>query len=222
MKNHGGHGGKRRRTQRRDVRPFSVPSVFLCALHGSVVHLRIRKTKSEWKGRAVTLEEVLANRDRRVLLQREALGAFQRPVLSVSLVMPGPVKDSPEARLLMDSALGALELLLEQRRWPILSLELRLDPTGPEALLVVDAEALGLKGAVAQLEEEHPLGRLWDLDVICPEGASISRRALGLPPRRCLLCGEAAHACARSRAHPLAELLGAIRQKILAHGAGEE
>jgi len=165
---------------------------------------------------AVTLEEVLANRERRVLLQRRALEAFRRPVVSISLVIPGPVKDSPEARLLIDAALHALELLLDGRHWPVLSRDLRLDPTGPEALLVVDAKALELKGATVALEDGHPLGRLWDMDVIDPDRGSISRRGLELQPRRCLLCGEAAHACARSRAHPLPELLGAIREKLSA------
>jgi holo-ACP synthase len=114
----------------------------------------------------------------------------------------------------MEAALGALELLLDGRGWPVLSRDLRLDLTGPEALLVVDAKALELKGATVTLEDGHPLGRLWDMDVIDPDRGSISRRALKLPPRRCLLCGEAAHACARSRAHPLPELLGAIREKL--------
>ncbi len=137
--------------------------------------------------------------------------------MSISLVMPGPVKDSPEARLLMDGALGALEVLLDRRKWPLLSRELRLDPTGPEALLVVDADALELKRATVGLEDTHALGRLWDLDVIDPEQGSLSRRLLDLPPRLCLLCGEAAHACARSRAHPLPELLEAIRERIRVH-----
>lgn len=136
--------------------------------------------------------------------------------MSISLVIPGPVKDSPGARLLMDDALHALELLLDGRRWPVLSRDLRLEVTGPEALIVVDAKAMELKRAMVALEDAHSLGRLWDLDVIDPIQGSIPRRSLGLPPRRCLLCGEAAHACARSRAHPLSELLEAIGEMIRA------
>jgi len=164
--------------------------------------------------RTVTLEEVLANRERRVLRQRAVLEAHAAPVISLSLVIPGPTKDSPEARQVMSAVLGALDALLGSRGWPVVSRELWLDPTGPEALLAVDADALELKGALVHLEETHPLGRLWDLDVICPERGSISRRLLGLEPRRCLLCGEAAHACARSRAHSLDELQEAIRKLL--------
>ena len=165
----------------------------------------------------VTLEEVLRNRERRVQLQRAALRTFGRPLLSVTLVNPGPVKDTPEARQLLTHALRALDSLMAGQGWQPLNREVRWDPTGPEALLVVNAPSRELKQAAARLEDEHPLGRLWDFDVIDVEGGAISRRALGMPNRRCLLCGEDAHACARSVAHPLPELQAAIRKIIHAY-----
>jgi holo-ACP synthase len=166
---------------------------------------------------AVTLHQVLRNRERRVLLQSAALEAFGRPVISITLVNPGPVKDTPAARQVMDYALRALEALTADRGWSLLKREVRLDPTGPEALLVVNAGARELKQATVRLEEEHPLGRLWDLDVIDPLQGAITRSTLGLPARRCLLCGEDAHVCVRSRAHPLNELQRAIEEIIHAY-----
>ena len=165
----------------------------------------------------VTLAEVLRNRERRVLLQRAALEAFGRPVLSITIVNPGPVKDSPAARQVMNDALGAVDSLMADCGWQVLSREVRLDPTGPEALMVVNAGSRELKQATASLEDEHPLGRLWDIDVIDAVDGAISRRTLGLPQRRCLLCGEDAHACARSQAHPLHELQDAMREIIYAY-----
>lgn len=167
----------------------------------------------------VTLEEVLRNRERRVELQRAAVEAFGLSLVSVTLVNPGPVKDSPSAREVMTHALRALDALMAERSWKVLKREVRLDPTGPEALLVVDAGALELKQAMTRLEEEHPLGRLWDLDVIDPLRGAISRKSLGLPARRCLLCAEDAHACGRSRAHSLQQLQNAIEEII--HGYRE-
>ena len=67
-----------------------------------------------------------------------------------------------------------------------------------------------LKRALVDLETVDPLGRLWDLDVTDPKLGALSRRGLGLPVRRCIVCDQPAHACARSRAHSLPELLGAI------------
>lgn len=165
----------------------------------------------------VTLEAVLLNRERRVFHQRAALEAFGRPLLSITLVNPGPVKDTPAARRVMNHALHAMDILMADRGWPVLNRQVRFEPTGPEALLAVNAGSRELKQAAARLEEEHPLGRLWDLDVIDPVQGAISRKALGLPARRCLLCGEDARVCVRSRAHSLKELQSAIERILHAY-----
>ena len=77
-------------------------------------------------------------------------------------------------------------------------------------MFAVEAASDELKRALVNLETADPLGRLWDLDVTDPQRGALSRRGLGLPVRRCIVCDEPAHACARSRAHSLAELLRAI------------
>jgi holo-ACP synthase/triphosphoribosyl-dephospho-CoA synthase len=56
------------------------------------------------------------------------------------------------------------------------------------------------------LEECHPLGRLFDIDVIAEDGDKVSRSTIGLPERACLVCGKTGAGCARSRAHPLDEV----------------
>ncbi len=167
-------------------------------------------------GEAVTLEDVLVNRERRVRRRHAALSNFHRPVLTVSLVLPGPLKDFAETRILMDEAVRALDEIAKERGWPVLDLQLYPAATGPEAILVIDAEAAALKRAAVALEERHTLGRLWDMDVVDAGGDPISRRALGLQPRRCLICEEEAHACARSRAHPVPELLEIVKEKVRA------
>ena len=78
--------------------------------------------------------------------------------------------------------------------------------TGEEALLLLDAKAQDVKARMVALEETHPLGRLWDIDVLGADGRSLSRQELGHPRRKCLLCGEDAKVCGRSRAHSPEEL----------------
>ena len=43
----------------------------------------------------VTLEQVLQNRDARAAAQQHLLSQYQKPLLSYSLNIPGPVKNSP-------------------------------------------------------------------------------------------------------------------------------
>lgn len=75
-------------------------------------------------------------------------------------------------------------------------------------MLLLDLEPSQVKAVTTALEETHPLGRLWDMDVLDREGKSLSRIALGYPARRCLVCGAAAKECGRSRKHSYEELFG--------------
>jgi holo-ACP synthase len=161
----------------------------------------------------VNIEAVLTAREARTQRQSQALARHGVPLLSITLVMPGPVKSGLLPRRIMQSALAAVDARLSRMRWPILTREVLWLPTGPEAIYAINAPEEELKLALVELESRHVLGRLWDLDVIGQQGP-LSRSRLGIAPRRCLLCDEPAHACARSRAHPLPTLLAAIREKV--------
>ncbi len=69
-----------------------------------------------------------------------------------------------------------------------------------------DTENKSISAKTAALKSEPSLGRLFDLDVIRPDGRQVSRTELGLPQRLCLICGNPAKDCARSRRHTVAEL----------------
>jgi holo-ACP synthase len=152
-----------------------------------------------------SLAEVLAARDRRVEWQKYLLERDGASVLSLTLVSPGSVKDSPERRRLMDrmeavmaEALGSAGLRVRTR--------LRFDGvTGPEAVWSVESTAEALKRLVMRVETEKPWGRLLDADVIFSGGngdpAALSRTNLGGETRRCLVCEEDAGACIRLRRH---------------------
>ena len=79
--------------------------------------------------------------------------------------------------------------------------------TGAEGyfLLFEKSGTAGLVKAVKKrmisIEENHPLGRLFNIDVFSPDGNPISRGLLGLGSRSCLVCGEPAASCIEKRAH---------------------
>ena len=91
------------------------------------------------------------------------------------------------------------------------------EKTGPEAMLCVRADARAIKRRLCALEDGEALGRLLDIDVIAPDGGKISRTEIGLPARRCLLCGNPAPVCARSRAHSADALFEKANAIIDAH-----
>lgn len=164
--------------------------------------------------RKVTLEDVLDCREKRVERQKKTLSRYGASVVSITLVWPGEVKDTEASRYAMEQALQSLDNVLEalnispRMRWSDFL------ATGAEAIYSVDMDVAALKRLCVGLEEAHPLGRLWDLDVIGVDGRTASRTEIGLSPRNCLLCDEPAHVCARSRAHDVNELLSAIHRSI--------
>ena len=169
----------------------------------------------------VSLSQMLARRDWRQQKQRELLASFGCPIVWLTLVNPGPVKDTVWAREVFKIGLSCPHAAVMDKVGPSLESDAVYFLTGPEAYCVLPYDASQLKSMMIHLEQTHPLGRLWDLDVISPAGMSISRQVLGESPRACLLCGNVAHACARSQAHSIEALRAVMQQKLAAYQLDE-
>lgn len=165
----------------------------------------------------VTLEEMLLARDERSARQR----ALRRPnasLVSFSLNIAGPVKDSPALRRVYAEGKGMLLRALRAERIPIFRREEREGVTGCEGLFLLDeADALRVKRICVALEEGCALGRLFDLDVLDDRGQHLSREAVGAPERACLICGAPGRSCASRRAHSVEQLQSRTRALIEAH-----
>ncbi|MCL6742509.1 citrate lyase holo-[acyl-carrier protein] synthase [Kosakonia sp. R1.Fl] len=162
----------------------------------------------------VSLEALLAAKDSRAARQADWLTHYQQPVISLTLVTPGAVKDSIRYRNTMGVALQACDQLLWQNRWRVLDRQVLWLPTGAEALWCVEHPAVEIKAQCVEMEQTHPLGRLWDFDVFCPKAGQVGRHSLDLNTRRCLVCDEPAHGCARSRRHSLEDVVARVERLI--------
>lgn len=154
----------------------------------------------------VELFDMLEARERRAVLQKELIQRFHTPVISFTLNIPGPVKVLPLVPEAFFSGISSIRSALPEHGFPILKEVTVLEKTGLEALFVTDSSLEDLKAVMTAIEDGSQLGRLFDIDVIRPDGTKVSREELGLSPRRCLLCGQPAHACSRSRRHSVDEL----------------
>ncbi len=160
----------------------------------------------------VTLEQVLEARERRALRQQALLARYRLPLVSFSMNIAGPVKNTQLIR--RGFRLGRRTLLEHLRLSGIHAVqEEQTDTvTGCETLLVTDGEPEQIKKIACSIEDNAPLGRLYDMDVIGTDGAKLERPE----PRRCLICGQPARACARSRTHSVEELQDATRTLLKA------
>lgn len=166
---------------------------------------------------AVSIPELLASRDERQAKQHAWLARHATPLISFTVVAPGPIKDSEVTRGIFNHGVNALHVLMQKSGWFIREQSIVVSASGPEALFALEGPARDIKLATIELEHQSPLGRLWDIDVLTPEGVIVSRRDFALPPRRCLLCEQSAVECARGKTHALSELL--IHMEALLHDA---
>lgn len=164
-------------------------------------------------GPVTNLEDLLLSRELRAKRQQQWLSLYNTSLISLTLVIPGEIKKSSGALFLFETALTAAKSLIKEENLNIINHQLYIADTGYEAFMAIDIPSEKLKNYTIQLETEHPLGRFWDFDVIDFQGI-LSRKQQKVPTRKCLICDEPAHACARSRKHDTKELLHTIEAHI--------
>ncbi|MCR5663796.1 MAG: citrate lyase holo-[acyl-carrier protein] synthase [Oscillospiraceae bacterium] len=169
--------------------------------------------------REVTLQEVLEARERRAEAQRQLLKQLARPLISFTMNIPGPVKNSPLIRRAFSEGLRMLDDALGEAGVVCVSRQLTHADTGNEFLCTVKASAAAVKEICTRIEDGSPMGRLFDMDVIGLDGQKLAREE----ERRCLVCGAVGRGCASRRLHSLEELNAAVtsllREGLLAADA---
>lgn len=163
----------------------------------------------------ITLNELLASRDARHAMQMQLLAAHpEETLVCLTVVMPGSVKRNSESLLVAQAAVESLRVAFRPGHGCLLERDL---PTGYEAYLLVPTPLTETKRKTCDIEDNHPLGRLFDIDVIDHNGQPVSRALIGRAPRRCLLCDREARLCMRLHTHTQEELWQRIRQMTEAY-----
>ncbi|MBO1329539.1 citrate lyase holo-[acyl-carrier protein] synthase [Acetobacter suratthaniensis] len=168
-------------------------------------------------GSPASFDSILLSRESRVKRQYNLLKRYNLPIISVSTISPGPEKLTEIYKNVFYVALREINARFNRDGPQVVSQSVSYSASGPEAQYVIQSEdAVSVKKATVALEDQHPLGRLWDLDVIAPGMTVVSRDQLDLPPRRCLVCSREALICARNRTHSLDKLTAQIEQIVRA------
>ena len=181
---------------------------------------------------SVTLEQLLQSRDNRAQHQKDLLGAHPgKSLLCLTVQLPGPEKRNACSLAVARAGVEAIRAAFSAEYEELRDLE-----TGYEAYFLVGLPPADAKRLACRIEDTHPLGRLMDIDVLSTFSAQnvdgmpnnpvastktaqiVDRAAMGLPPRRCLLCGNPARYCMRARTHTRQELLDKIEQMVTEYG----
>ena len=156
----------------------------------------------------VSLLDILTAREARVQRQQQLLAAHRAPLLCFTMNIAGPVKTTPLIQRGFEEGLTLLDQQLPHET--ILFRENQVLPTGCEAVFAIDLPAEEIKDICTELEENHPLGRLFDMDVIGTDGRKLERKS----QRGCIVCGAPGRFCAASRAHSVEQLQSVTTQLL--------
>jgi holo-ACP synthase/triphosphoribosyl-dephospho-CoA synthase len=153
---------------------------------------------------SISLADLLAAKEQRQQRQKKLLAEYGLTLISLTINMPGAVKDTILTRQLCDFAVTEVKQVL-----PLCAEQIVYLPTGPEALLVTATSATQVKAICSAIEVERPFARLLDLDVFNAQGKLLSAQASrGL--RKCYICDKPAVYCMREAKHSQRQIKQAV------------
>jgi len=162
------------------------------------------------------LYEVLCARERRVVYQKKLLKKYDLPLLSITLNIPGAEKDNEQIRKIFQICLRAVKNeLRKNENTRCLFEQKHFTAAGPEGFFIIKGlSEKELKKIAISVEDVHPLGRLFDIDVVSRNGHKIYRKDVGNPLRKCIICKNTAIDCIASRKHSRKEVIKIVREMI--------
>ena len=166
------------------------------------------------QGIEVGIDEILDCREKRVAIQNEMIKKYNKPIISFTMNIPGPIKTNNEIKKAFDIGKNLILENLNKNNIEILEIQELNENTGNELFISVNSLAEKIKNITVSIEEASELGRLFDMDVIDINFEKLSRKSF----RKCLICEAQAQECGRSQKHSMEELQNKV-EKILSKGA---
>ncbi|MDD3368281.1 MAG: citrate lyase holo-[acyl-carrier protein] synthase [Lachnospiraceae bacterium] len=156
----------------------------------------------------VTLQEILAFQEKKAAylatMQRQYTNCI---VVCLGLNIAGPRKTDDDILYAFKEGCKAIEKVMVEKKLQCIQAKTFRDKAGyAKVYTITQSNMSSVKKEMIHIEEEHELGRLFDIDVYGMGGLGIHRKELGMPPRRCLLCKKEARVCMENRTHSVQEL----------------
>ena len=163
----------------------------------------------------ITLDMLLESREKRWNFQRQLIQEHpELTLVCVTVIMPGNVKRNTQSLVVAHAAVQSVQDAFDKDiRWQ----QEKDLVTGYEAYVLIQRPMLDCKRVACEIEDAHPLGRLFDIDVIDSNVEPVSRSVIGKEGRKCLLCEHEARYCMRNHTHSREELQQRIQQMIDAY-----
>lgn len=150
----------------------------------------------------VSIEEILNSREKRAKIQNDFIIKYEKPILSFTLNIPGNIKVNEDIEKAFFLGKFAIYEELKNKDISVIDKYEILENTGYGLILSLDSNANFLKNIMINLEENHILGRIFDIDIIDVDFQKLSRKKF----RKCFICDRQAQECARNQTHSIFEV----------------
>lgn len=155
------------------------------------------------------LEKILEDREKRYNKIIDAINKFKVPVICGKINYPGPDKNTKEAK----AAFGVLLKLIEEEFAPFSIFSEMIEGfDGSAVIAAVNINSLKAKEIAVRVENNNPVGRIFDIDVYDLKGYPVSRNLTD--KRKCILCGKDARECIRQHRHDISIVVNATNDLI--------
>ncbi|MDD4503417.1 MAG: citrate lyase holo-[acyl-carrier protein] synthase [Clostridiaceae bacterium] len=159
-------------------------------------------------------DKILDDREKRYLQTVELYNIYKKPIICGKINYPGQNKNTLEAEKAFSALLFSLNTEFKEK---LIFLKLLEGFDGKAVLAVIDMDPVEVKKRGVYMEENHELGRIFDIDIYVEE-EFIGREKMNKSPRRCLICSEDARVCMRLNKHSLEEVIDSVNKLISAYG----
>ncbi|MDF2594426.1 MAG: citX [Clostridia bacterium] len=161
------------------------------------------------------LEQLLLSREKREKRQYDLVKTYGKSLISFMVNMPGASKDTGLSREIHQIGMQVLDQFIETNHLKVLYRSVENKVTGTEGYIVLDYPAQELKRRLIEKEDEHPIGRLFDFDVIDENYQILSRTMFDKSNRKCLICHEEAVICRRTQKHTYEQIIQKMKDMVL-------
>lgn len=164
------------------------------------------------------IDKILDAREKRYNEIVSLYNVYKCTILCGKINYPGSDKNTRESQ----NAFSALVKSLEAEFQSGVTLKKHLTGfDGSSILMVLDMEPGEAKGRAVKIEENHYLGRIFDIDIYI-DGQSIGREDINKMPRRCLICGDNARVCMKLSRHSFEDIIHEANKLIDGYGEKDE
>lgn len=154
--------------------------------------------------------KILESREERAFRQKELIDKYNQTLISFTINAPGIEKNRDSYNKIHKEGYYYILDVLLNNNTKITYKEYLEKETGNEAFIVVNRDSKDVKKITVKIEDNHILGRVFDIDVFDKDMTQLSRVNLGLSPRRCLICEENARVCIKEKNHSYEELINYV------------